>query len=94
MVGGSLWPLQTTPVPASGAAAIRNLTTQNFNLQIPAGKNQTVTYSFATELHPQDLKLLLAALVRDSKGVPYQIEAFNGTVSIVESPISIFDPQM
>jgi hypothetical protein len=94
MIGGSLWPLDTTSAPTTGAVAIRNLTTQNLNTKIPAGENQTFTYSFATELHPQDLKLLLAAIIHDSKGVGYQVEAFNGTVSVVEAPISIFDPQM
>lgn len=87
-VGGSLTSLEEPPVN------LRNLTVQRYNLEIPGGESQTVTYSFATELHPQDLRLSLVAMVTDSKQAFYTIQAYNGTVAVVEAPTSIFDPQM
>lgn len=85
-VGGSLWDLRTDE-------NVRNLTTIPYNVDVPAGTNQSLTYNFATELHPQDLRLVIAALVTKGE-FGYQISAFNGTVSVVEAPISFFDPQM
>jgi len=73
---------------------LRNLTTSRYNVEIPAGSSESISYSFATELQPQDLKLNLAAVVTDSEGTPYTLQAFNETVSIVEPDTSIFDPQM
>jgi hypothetical protein len=94
VIGGSLWSLDT-PADAVGTdGAVRNLTSHMYDIAIPAGENITFDYSFATEMHPQDLKLLLAAIVENKEGLTFQIGAFNGTVSIVEAPISIFDPQM
>ena len=63
-------------------------------MEIPAGQSESISYNFATELQPQDLKLNLAAVVTDSEGTPYTLPAFNETVSIVEPDTSIFDPQM
>lgn len=78
--------------PAS-ADIVRNLTVVKYNVEIPSGHNQSLTYNFATELHPQDLTLFLSAIV-DRGQFAYQVPAFNGTVTVVEAPISIFDPQM
>jgi hypothetical protein len=86
LVGGSLWDIQ-------GEGVIRNLTAMSYNVEVPAGQNQSLTYNFATELHPQDLRLYIGALVTKGE-LGYQISAFNGTVSVVEAPLSIFDPQM
>lgn len=44
-------------------------------------------------MHPQDLRLNLAAVV-SSHNTFYTLQAFNGTVSIVEPDASIFDPQL
>ena len=63
-------------------------------MEIPAGQSESISYNFATELQPQDLKLNLAAVVTDSEGTPSTLPAFNETVSIVEPDTSIFDPQM
>ena len=90
-IGGSLW---TNAFPQQGPQNIRNLTTTRYNVEIPAGQSESISYSFATELQPQDLKLNLAAVVTDSEGTPYTLPAFNETVSIVEPDTSIFDPQM
>ncbi|KAL5381133.1 hypothetical protein DPSP01_007387 [Paraphaeosphaeria sporulosa] len=73
---------------------LRNLTGQRYGLEIPGGEEQTLTYSFATEMHPQDVRLQLVAVIQDKKNAFYTISAYNETVSIVEAPTSIFDPQI
>lgn len=50
-------------------------------------------YAFTTNMHPQDVRLSLAAVV--SKGNQfYTQQAYNGTISVAEPSSSIFDPQM
>ena len=94
IVGGSL----LTPVGMPGAPdppqVVRNLTAARIGVQIPAGEKETVPYSFATELHPQDLTLNLVALLQNSEGAVFTKQVFNETVSVVEAPVSFFDPQM
>ncbi|MCJ1453870.1 hypothetical protein MMC28_004219 [Mycoblastus sanguinarius] len=90
-IGGSLW---TSAFTGQGPQIVRNLTTTRYNVEIPAGQSDSISYSFATDLHPQDLKLNLAAVITDSEGSPYTLQAFNETVSIVEPDTSIFDPQI
>jgi hypothetical protein len=63
-------------------------------VHIPAGEKETLTYSFATEMHPQDLRLTLAAILQNSEGNVFTKVVYNETVSVVEAPMSIFDPQM
>jgi hypothetical protein len=94
MAGGSLWPADGPIDTTDMSTAIRNLTGSLYNLEVAPNSNVTFNYQFTTEMHPQDLKLMLAAIVENAKGVTFQVDAFNGTVSIVEAPISIFDPQM
>ena len=90
-IGGSLWTLDD---PGQLSQNIRNLTTTRYNVQIPAGGNESLSYTFATEMHPQELRLNLATVVSNSEGTFFTVQAFNGTVSVVEPDTSIFDPQM
>lgn len=90
-IGGSLWATDSGP---KGSQVLRNLTTTRYNIEIPAGIKESISYSFTTELLPQDLKLILAAVITDSEGTAYTLQAFNETVSVVEPDTSIFDPQM
>ena len=90
-IGGSLW---TLDVLGELSQNIRNLTTTRYNVQIPAVRNESLSYTFATEMHPQDLRLNLATVVSNSEGAFFTVQAFNGTVSVVEPDTSIFDPQM
>ena len=90
-IGGSLW---TPDFDPQGSRIVRNLTTQKYHVDIPAGEKQSLPYNFATELHPQDLRLNIATILSDSKGAYYTVQAFNETVSVVEPDTSIFDPQM
>ena len=91
LIGGSLWTLDEPGKPGQN---IRNLTAVTYRMEIEPGSQFTLPYSFATEMHPQDLRLNLAAIVSDGKGLMYPLSAYNGTVSIVEPETSIFDPQV
>lgn len=88
--GGSLW---TPDFDPSGSRIVRNLTTKQYALEIPAGEKQTLPYSFATNMHPQELRLNLAAVVSKDNAF-YTVQVYNGTVAVVEPDSSIFDPQM
>ncbi|OCL12586.1 hypothetical protein AOQ84DRAFT_311961 [Glonium stellatum] len=88
LIGGSLYSIQGTP------QVLRNLTAQRYNIEIPAGEQESVTYNFATEMHPQDLRLQLVTVLKDDKDAFYTMQIFNETVSVVEAPTSIFDPQI
>lgn len=90
-IGGSLWTSGYTDQPSR---VVRNLTTTRYNVEIPAGQKDSISYSFVTDLHPQDLKLNLAAVITDNEGAAYTLQALNETVSIVEPDASIFDPQI
>lgn len=90
-IGGSLW---TPSFDPQGSRIVRNLTTTRYNVEIPAGQKESLSYSFATDLHPQDLRLNLAAVISDSEGTYYNLQAFNETVSVVEPDSSFFDPQL
>ncbi|KAI9711808.1 MAG: hypothetical protein M1820_001953 [Bogoriella megaspora] len=90
-IGGSLW---TPPMVTPDPQLLRNLTTIRYMVEIPAGEKESLVYSFATEMHPQDLTLSLVAVIGDGEGSFYTLQAFNETVSVVEAPTSIFDPQI
>lgn len=95
IVGGAL--SSNAPLPAgahSSALIVRNLTATRYDLKVPAGEKVSLTYTFTTDLQPQDLRLNLVAVVSSQAGVIYQIQAYNGTVSVVEAAISFFDPQV
>ena len=87
-LGGSLWNLEEE------SKVVRNLTATRYGVEIPAGEKESISYSFATEMHPQDVRLSIAAILSDSEGKFSTVQAFNGTVSVVEPETSIFDPQV
>ena len=87
-VGGSLW----NDIGATGVI-VRNLTTKQYGAQIPAGESETFPYSLSVNMHPQELRLNLAAVI--AKGETYFTkQAFNSTIQVVDQDSSIFDPQM
>ena len=90
-IGGSLW---TIAFDAKEPHILRNLTTTRYKTEIPAGAKESISYSFTTELLPRDLRLNLAAVITDTEGTAYTLQAFNETVSVVEPDTSLFDPQM
>jgi hypothetical protein len=73
---------------------LRNLTSQKYSIEIPAGAEETVPYTFTTDQHPQDLRLQLVAVLKDINNNMYTVPIYNETVSVVEAPTSFFDPQM
>jgi hypothetical protein len=89
IVGGSLSLEQ-----AGESRVIRNLTAQKYSIEIPAGAEETVPYTFTTDLHPQDLRLQLVAVLKDHKNSFYDVPVYNETVTVVEAATSFFDPQM
>jgi Translocon-associated protein (TRAP), alpha subunit len=90
-VGGALW---TPAFDPQGNRIVRNLTATRYHVEIPAGEKESLPFNFVTELHPQDLRLELAAIMSNAAGKDFAVQAFNETVSIVEPDTSIFDPQM
>ncbi|PQE08908.1 signal sequence receptor alpha chain protein [Rutstroemia sp. NJR-2017a WRK4] len=95
VIGGALSNPQALPEGTHPSAAIvRNLTSTRYDVEIPAGETQALPYTFTTDLHPQDLRLNLIAVVASQRGAVYQIQAYNETVSVVEAATSIFDPQI
>lgn len=91
-IGGSLL---SDRYGGSGYQIIKNLSASKLDVEIPAGQDESISYNFATDLQPQDLRLSLAAVLTDSKGTnAYTAQAFNETVSVVEPDMSLFDPQM
>ncbi|KAF1921522.1 hypothetical protein BDU57DRAFT_510370 [Ampelomyces quisqualis] len=89
VVGGSLSLEQ-----AGQSRVIRNLTAQKYSIEIPAGAEETVPFTFTTDLHPQELRLQLVAVLRDNKNTFYTVSVYNETVSVVEAATSFFDPQI
>lgn len=95
VIGGALSTLQAlAPNSHPSAGIVRNLTATRYEIEIPAGEKQSLPYTFTTDLHPQDLRLNLIAVVSDQKNAVYQVQAYNETVTVVDAPTSIFDPQM
>jgi hypothetical protein len=95
LIAGALSSMQPLPEGTNPFMAIvRNLTVTRYDTLIPAGEKQSLPYSFTTDLHPQELRLNLVAVVNSQAGNVYQIQAFNETVSVVDPATSIFDPQM
>lgn len=51
-------------------------------------------YQFTTEMHPQDVVLNLAMYLLTPDGQLATLTAYNQTISIVEAPNSLLDPQL
>ena len=94
VIGGSLLTTQDMPGAPNPPQVLRNLTASRFNVAVPAGERASVTYTFATEMHPQDVTLNIAAVLQNAEGAVFTKMVYNETVSVVEAPISIFDPQV
>ena len=90
-VGGSLW---LDAAPGQPAQNVRNLTMARYNTEVAPSTEEKIPFTFMTDMHPQDLRLNLVAVVSDGKGQIFTMGAFNQTVSVVEPDTSIFDPQM
>ncbi|KAI2608254.1 uncharacterized protein GGS25DRAFT_267397 [Hypoxylon fragiforme] len=94
-VGGQLLnPKDNGPNADPSSAVVRNLTSVSYQASIPAGEKQSLPYSFILDMQPQDVRLQLMAVVSNSANQIFQVGVYDHTVSIVEAPTSIFDPQI
>ncbi|KAI0135773.1 hypothetical protein F4814DRAFT_402489 [Daldinia grandis] len=94
-LGGQLLsPKALTPEDDPTASVVRNLTTVRYETTIPAGEKQSLPYSFVLDMLPQDVRLQIVAVVSNSANQIFQVSVYDQTVSIVEAPTSIFDPQI
>ncbi|EMD87952.1 hypothetical protein COCC4DRAFT_173291 [Bipolaris maydis ATCC 48331] len=89
VVGGSL-----VSEVAGKSQIVRNLTSKRYSIEIPAGAEETVPYSFTLDMHPQNLRLELITVLKGANNTVFTIPAYNETVSVVEAPNSFFDPQI
>lgn len=73
---------------------MRNLTAVQYNAAIEVGETKSLSYAFAQDLHPQDVRLQILAVVTNDKGGLFQVPAYDAIAAVVEPPTSFFDPQM
>lgn len=73
---------------------VANLTSTPYQMTISPGDTAQLPYSFVLDMNPRDVSLNILAVVANSQNNIFQVQAYNGTASIVEAPISIFDPQI
>jgi hypothetical protein len=93
-IGGVLQALDPNPEAPAYEAIVRNLTSVRYDALVEPGESKELPYSFAQDMMPRDVRLLLVAVVKGADGSLFQISAHNGTASIVDAPISFFDPQI
>jgi hypothetical protein len=91
-VASLLSPKDTPGAPAT-PVVLRNLTAARFGNEIPPKGKEVLTYAFSTIMQPKDVTLDLKVLVQRGQRV-FTVNAYNEGVSVVEAPVSIFDPQM
>ncbi|KAI0471633.1 hypothetical protein GGR56DRAFT_677524 [Xylariaceae sp. FL0804] len=95
LVGGQLFTTQELPPDVNPmAAVVRNLSTVRYEATIPAGEQQSLPYSFVLDMQPQDVRLQMMAVVTNEAQQVFQVPVTNQVVSIVEAPVSFFDPQI
>ncbi|KAI1503555.1 hypothetical protein F5X99DRAFT_98092 [Biscogniauxia marginata] len=75
-------------------AILRNLSTVRYETSVPAGEKQSLPFSFVLDMQPQDVRLHLIAVIMNSANQIFQVGVTDQVASIVEAPISIFDPQI
>ncbi|CUS15473.1 unnamed protein product [Tuber aestivum] len=86
-VGGSLW-------DSGKDVAARNLTSKKLgSLEVPKGQKIEIPYEFVNEMHPREILLNLAMVLRH-EGEIITVSAYNQTVAVVEAPTSLLDPQL
>ncbi|SMR46751.1 unnamed protein product [Zymoseptoria tritici ST99CH_1E4] len=72
---------------------VRNLTAARFGNEVPPKGKEVLTYAFSTIMQPRDVTLEMKVLVQRG-GRVFTVKAFEEGVSVVEAPVSIFDPQI
>lgn len=72
----------------------RNLTAYKYNSIAPSMDHVDLVYNFYAEFPPQELDLILYILFADENLNKYRGVAYNGTVTVVDPDVSIFDLQL
>jgi hypothetical protein len=94
-VSGALHSLKALPEDAPQYQSIvRNLTAVSYNVEVPSGEKKSLPFSFALDMQPQDVRVQLTAILSNSKGNIFQVQAYDDKASVVEAPVSFFDPQI
>ncbi|SPO00714.1 related to signal sequence receptor alpha chain [Cephalotrichum gorgonifer] len=94
-ITGVLASLKELPEGASPLAGVlRNLTALAYGTKVAPGEKVSLPYSFAVDMMPQDVEAKLIAVITDSEGGIFHVEAGSSTASVVDPPISILDPQI
>lgn len=73
---------------------VKNLTQQKLNLELSSDQNADLPYIIQLDMHPQDLRLNLQLVLKTPEQTLVTATAANVTVSIVEQPMSLLDPQL
>ncbi|VUC34948.1 unnamed protein product [Clonostachys rosea] len=87
----------TKPLPAEAPAyqsILHNITAVQYSTKIEAGEKKALPFSFALDKQPQDVIVQLTAIVSNSDGDVVPVVVFDDKASIVEAPVSFFDPQI
>ncbi|KAI1076105.1 hypothetical protein F5B20DRAFT_584667 [Whalleya microplaca] len=94
-IGGQLL---STKEPAPDAPLssliVRNLTAVRYDATIAAGEKQSLPFSFVLDMQPQDLRLQLIGIVSNAASQIFQVGVYDQTVSVVEAPVNVLDPQI
>ncbi|RIA84758.1 translocon-associated protein, alpha subunit [Glomus cerebriforme] len=72
----------------------RNLTTYRYSIAAPSMDHVDFIYNFYAEFPPQDLGLLLYVYFTDENAKKFRGVGYNGTVTVVDPDVSIFDLQL
>ncbi|KAF1819892.1 uncharacterized protein K489DRAFT_417184 [Dissoconium aciculare CBS 342.82] len=72
---------------------LRNLTVTKYSTVIPPKSTETVQYSFSEIMNPRDVTLDLKLLVQARESI-FTLGVYKESVSVVEAPFSILDPQV
>ncbi|KAK4632140.1 Increased recombination centers protein 22-2 [Fulvia fulva] len=91
-LGALLTPLGTPGAPEV-PQVVRNMTGAKFGTVIAPKSKETLTYSFSNVMQPQDLTLELQTVIAKGQNM-FTLTVFSESVSIVEAPTSILDPQI
>ncbi|CAH0024114.1 unnamed protein product [Clonostachys rhizophaga] len=87
----------TKQLPAEAPAyqsILHNITAVQYSTKIEAGEKKALPFSFALDKNPQDVIVQLTAIVSNSNGDVVPVVVFDDKASIVEAPVSFFDPQI
>lgn len=75
-------------------ASVKNLTQQALGVELLKGQKADLPYNILVDMHPKELLLNLQMIMRTPEQKLITATAYHSTVSIVEQPMSLLDPQL